>query len=659
VDWGDDRVELFRFARFWPSGSIGTAEFVARILSDVEKAGDWAKAVRDVTGLDPPAGVVVVRIGESGLTLATGAPRPAIAGEIVPIDVVLDSQRTSDVIVTLDGDVVQVAAGGVAVHSIEVDGGAATFALDVGGEEAEIGEAVYSTAAAQLRLHSSRPVRWSVTDASGGGWFPADCLRKWDVCHRPFFHGSDLVLDVPAGPLHLACTRGIEYELVEREVDPEAGGSVRVDCDPERLFDPRAEGWHGSDLHVHMNYGGDLVCDPHDAASMQLGEGLELVNFVAGNCQTSLVYDAETLEQFAGRDLPWSTRGTVARMGLEYRNDLLGHVVAVARDRVPAHVYSGHERSDHPNDWPPNKTACDELRSLGAIVVYPHPVFAAFPDDGTVDAFFANPRSVEARELVLDAALGAVDAVDVVSPFDDEGAITLYHHLLSCGLRLAATAGTDTFLFFSHGPGVASNPPGWCRVYAYLGDEELTMDAFKRAISEGRTVASNGPWVTLTVDGKGHGSVLDVSAGTRVGISARVRSRGVDQLTIVGAAGVIAESTGDIDTTLVVEEPTWLAAIARGPGNAYVGDVPAIAHTSPINVDIAGKRVAQEADARWCLRILDELGVLIAEHGHFDPGRKQEVLSAFDELLDEARGYYMGVGERAARRNRQRRNSPL
>src|SRR6185436_15706541 len=107
---------------------------------------------------------------------------------------------------------------------------------------------------------------------------------------------------------------------------------------------------------------------------------------------------------------------------------------------------------------------------------------------------------VEARELVADAALGLVDSIDIISPYDDEGAIVLYHRLLSCGLRLAATAGTDCFLSFSR-LGVASNPPGWGRVYAHLGDEPLSVAAFQAAVRAGRTVVTNGPWLTLTVDG--------------------------------------------------------------------------------------------------------------------------------------------------------------
>ncbi len=264
---------------------------------------------------------------------------------------------------------------------------------------------------------------------------------------------------MPAEPLHVVCTRGIEFERTELDVRPAAGETRIVECDPPRLFDPAAEGWYGGDLHIHMNYSGDLVCTPGDAARMQLGEGLHLANLVAANLSTSLVYDREMLEQFAGTDLPWSTDDAVARMGVEYRNDLLGHVHALGPSAPPTRYYAGHERSDHPEDWPPNKVACEEMQALGATVGYPHPAFTAFPDDGSTARFFENPRSVEARELVADAALGVVDSVDLISPFDDEGAMFLYHRLLSCGLRLAATAGTDAFLSFSHGPGVASNPP--------------------------------------------------------------------------------------------------------------------------------------------------------------------------------------------------------
>lgn len=337
-------------------------------------------------------------------------------------------------------------------------------------------------------------------------------------------------------------------------------------------------------------------------------------------------------------------------MGVEYRNDVLGHVHALGPSAPPSRYYAGQERSDRPEDWPPNNAVCEELRALGATVGYAHPAFEPFGDDGSTQRFFRTPRSVEARELVADAALGVVDSIDIISPFNDEGAVTLYHHLLSCGLRLAATAGTDVFLSFSHGPGVASNPPGWGRVYAHLGAQSLSVDAFKAAIRGGRTIVTNGPWLTLDVNGHGPGAVLDLAGGDRLDIRARVHGEGADHLTIVGPDGVMA--AGDPASELRCETtldggPTWIAAVARGADHPNTLDASVLAHTSPVYVDVAGRRVARAADARWCLELLDALEQFVGEHGHYDHATRAAHFGDFVNVLDEARRFYRQVAESA------------
>jgi hypothetical protein len=641
-DWGDDRIELFRWERFSQLGPV---------LDELAAGGDWAGAIRSVVGDDVPAGTVVVRVGGDGsLRADLGPARPGIAGRTVPIDVVVDSAADADLSLTVAGREVRVAALGAAVETIALDGAEPVFTVVLGGQALAVDGAVRTCAAAELRLSSARCARWSVTDETGGAWFPEGVLPKWDFHHRPFFHGHEVALAVPAESLHVVCARGLEFERAERDVVLAAGEVLAVGCDPARLFDPAAGGWYGGDLHVHMNYGGDLVCTPDDAARMQLGEGLNLANLVAANCQTSLVYDRELLERSAGADLAWSAGDTVARMGVEYRNDLLGHVHALGPDGPPAGYYSGHERSDHPEDWPANKVACEELRGLGATVGYCHPAFTRFPD-GSTSGFFQNPRSVEARELVADAALGVVDSVDLISPFDDEGAVYLYHRLLSCGLRLAATAGTDVFLSFSHGPGVASNPPGWGRVYAQLGDQPLSVAAFKEAVRAGRTVVTNGPWLTLEVNGRGPGAVLDLAAGDLLEVRARVQGQGARQLTIVGPDGVMAEgdAASELRFRATVDGATWIAAAARGPGHPNTLDRSVLAHTSPVYVDVGGRRVARAADARWCLDLLDELERFVAEHGHFDAPTRGAHLGDLVAVIEQARRFYRRVAGSAQR----------
>jgi hypothetical protein len=642
VDWGDDRIEFSTWARFSLVGPVW-AEFMT--------SGDWSAALRSVIGRGIPAGVVVVRVDAGGRLRAEAGPaRTAVAGRPVRLDVIVDSAAAADLHGSVAGRPVQVPAGGATVETVELDGADPAVTVALGGQTLRVDGAARTVPAALLRLTSPRCVRWSVTDASGGAWFPDGVLAKWDAHHRPFFHGHDVTLSVPAEPLRVVCAQGLEFERTEVEVLPAAGATRVVECDPKRLFDPAADGWYGGDLHVHLNYSGDLVCAPQDAARMQRGEGLHLLNLVAGNSQTSLIYDRELLEASAGADLPWSDGDAVARMGVEYRNDLLGHVHALGPSAPPTRYQTGHVRSDHPVDWPPNAVACQELRGLGAVVGYAHPAFSAFPEDWSTDRFFGFPRSVEARELVADAALGLVDSVDLISPSNDEGAVFLYHRLLSCGLRLAATAGTDCFLSFSH-MGVASNPPGWGRVYAHLDGQELSVDAFKQAIRGGRTVVTNGPWLTLQVNGQGPGAVLDLAAGDRLDVHARVQGPGVEDLTLVGPDGVMAR--GDAATPLrletIVEGPTWIAAVARGPGHPHTLDASVLAHTSPVYVDVAGRRVARTADARWCLAFLDRLERFVDEHGRFDPATRTAHFGDLVTVLDQARAFYQRVAESADR----------
>lgn len=646
VDWGDDQIPFTTYARF---------SLVGPVFGELMATGDWAAAVRSVLRRGIPSGVVVVRVDEAGRLRAEAGPaRTAVAGRPVQIDVVVDSAADADLQVRVAGRALEVAPRGVAVETLDLEGGpegaAPALVVTLGGETLTVTSAARMVPAARLRLSSPRCARWSVMDAGGGAWFPEGALTKWDVHHRPFFHGHDLTLTVPAEPLTVACARGLEFERVELEVTPAAGKTRVVECDPGRLFDPAAAGWYGGDLHIHMNYSGDMVCTPGDAARMQLGEGLHVANLVAANSQTSLVYDRELLEGTAGADLPWSTGEAVARAGVEYRNDLLGHVHALGPTAPPGRYQTGHARSGSPEDWPPNKVACEELQGLGAAVGYAHPSFTPFPEDWSTDRFFGFPRSVEARELVADAALGVVDSVEVISPFSDEGAVFLYHRLLSCGLRLAATAGTDTFLSLSH-MDVASNPPGWGRVYANLGGQRLSVDAFKAAIRAGRTVVTNGPWLTLEINGQGPGAVLDLADGDRLEVRATAQGPGAERLTLVGPDGVMAEgdAAAPLELETTVAGPVWIAAAVRGGGHPGILDRAALAHTSPVYVDVAGRRVARAADARWCLAFLDTLERFVTEHGRFEPATRAAHLGDFTAVVAEARAFYRRVAESADR----------
>jgi hypothetical protein len=634
ADWGD---EVDGYDRPQPYGRWLGNRLLAAVFT---KPDDWPGTVRACLEDPLPAGLVVATMDAGGIGLRAGPVPYVVEGGTAEVAVLLDSRLEEPAQVEVGGTPLRVAAGGVelAVHTVT---GSET--VPVGGARAPGAE---PAARARLLLRARGPSRWSVVDDRGGAWFPEGRPTKWDFHDRPFFHGNDLELEVPAVPLTVTCARGMEFAAASATVTPEAGGTTEVDLEPERLYETAARGWYGGDLHVHMNYSGDLVCGPDDAACMQLGEGLHLMSLVAGNLGQTRVYDREAFEATAGDDLPWTTGERVARFGVEYRNDLLGHFHALGPAAPPGRYHSGHEGSDEPFDWPANAAACQEFRGLGATVGYTHPVFSAL-EDGSPAGAFAVPRSVEARELVADAPLGLVDSVDLIGPSDVEGTATLYHHLLSCGLRLAATVGTDVFLSHSRGP-LFSNPPGWGRVYADLRGEPLSVAAFADAIRAGRTLATNGPWVELLVDGRAPGDPVEAAAGGRLPVTVRCQGPGVERLELVDPDGVLAHAEAGggaapaIDTTVEVDGSTWLCAVARGPGHPSVPGPVVFAHTSPVWVEVDGRPVRRRASARWLLDWLDRFEALLDEHGRFaDNAQRADVVA----VVDRARSWYRAIAD--------------
>ena len=198
---------------------------------------------------------------------------------------------------------------------------------------------------------------------------------------------------------------------------------------------------------------------------------------------------------------------------------------------------------------------------------------------------------------------------------------------------------------FAHGPWWTSSPPGRGRVYANLGAEPLSVDSFKNAIRAGRTIVTNGPWLSLEVNGHSPGSVLDLVEGDTLTLQAEVQGPGAERLSFVGPDGILAE--GDADSPLrhdlIVTRPSWIAAIARGAAHPNTLDESVLAHTSPIYLDVAGRRVARTADAQWCLNLLDKLEDLVSEHGHFHPTTRTAHFGDFVEVLNQARTFYRDV----------------
>src|SRR3954452_7740626 len=85
-DWGDDRIEFFRWGQFLRLGSM---------FQLVVESGDVVNAVRKALQQEVPAGVVLVRVDGDELVARCGPPVAAFAGATVTIDVIVDAEPTT------------------------------------------------------------------------------------------------------------------------------------------------------------------------------------------------------------------------------------------------------------------------------------------------------------------------------------------------------------------------------------------------------------------------------------------------------------------------------------------------------------------------------------------------------------------------------------
>jgi len=650
-DWGDELIvdpplprlpgskSLYEYARFCSLQALGGAY---RAIVGLGGTASWEQALRRAIEGGVPPGIVIVTVTASRLHVDSGATGWLVPGQCRQVTLLVANDTSVAITGFVAGMRVELAAGQARVVYATVSAEDGAIRVGFGTGEAVVVMAT-PVAVGELIVRSEAASRWSVTDVSGYGWFAPGSLEKFDFHDRPFFHAREAVVFVPAGvPLTVAVARGVEFERREVTVTVDSGAALVVELEPRRLYDAAARGWYGGDLHVHVNYSGDVIATPDDAAKMQAGEGLHLMNLVAGNMHTARIYDRESLEVWVGQDLPWTKPDQVARYGVEYRNDLLGHVHALGIRAAPEQYQSGHPRSEHPADWPPNSVACEVLRGLGGTVGYTHPVVSPLTD-GDPSPVFVSPRSVEARELPADAALGLVDSMDLLgpSPASPEGAAYLYHRLLNCGLRLAPTAGTDVFLSFTHCASL-SNPPGFGRAYVNLRGAPLSVHGWQDAVRAGRTFVTNGPWLEFDVAGHSPGDILDVAAGTALRLRARCVGVGAERLSIIGPDGELVgiDVTGEeayVEVVVDVKEPGWFAAVARGGTHPNVLAPQTFAHTGPVHVELNGQRIGRATDAAWCIDWIDRVEALAREHGTF---HHQHQLGDLIVVLDQARAVY-------------------
>jgi hypothetical protein len=424
---------------------------------------------------------------------------------------------------------------------------------------------------------------------------------------------------LPRAKLRLEAIAGLESASGRQEIDLTGGNAGEVTVPLRLLFRPDQLGLAAGNTHLHLR-GMSLAQANEYLRQIPAADGLKVL-FISHLERHSDDEHYITNRYPVGDLKQFGPPGVLISNGEEHRHNFgaygqgFGHVMLLAIKQLVQPVSLGPGITEEGNDDRPLGAGIEEARRQGGTVIWCH--------------------NASGHEGVPNTLAGRVDALNV---FDGSRADTFeetYYRYLNIGLRLPLSTGTDWFLY------------DFARVYAKI-QGPLTTRSWLDAVKAGRGhAATNGPLLSLSVNGLGPGEVIDLDRPQAV----RVEATGIGrhdfrQLQLVQNGRVVqhvrAESKhGGWSARLVaeirLEGPSWFAVRIDTPTRNEF-DCRLFAHSSPVYVNIAGKSVFDLEAARGLLRRVEEARADIYARGKFSGSQAQDkILALYDKAAQELR----------------------
>lgn len=491
-------------------------------------------------------------------------------------------------------DLKRVRAAGGPVEAVEVtawDWGAATANLRIRTVTEEGGAPVAA--------------RLAVVDGAGHPLVPDGPAARFDgQSGRVFFYSPGVIeLTVPVGEVTVSAVQGLATPESSTTVQVgAASGATEVEVVLSPVWEARAGGWSSGEHHFHLNYGGPYDLSPDDLMPMMRGEALDFATPLLANLHN----------RFEDQDL-WAWRHSggppFVRFGQEVRSHFLGHLGLIEIDDLFWPWVWGPGYQVYGSDDRANAEPLRHARAQGGFQYYVHPVSTRGMPRATpwAEASIADLHGVVPIELVPDAVLGDLDALEIVCLWSDEVLTSqIWHLLLNAGIPIVPSAGTDVMNNFYRTMAI-----GTSRVYAQTGTVE-NWSTYMDALRSGRTFVTNGPFLEFSVGGAGPGHIvaageiswsLDVATATEVD---RV------EVLVNGDVAWSGEGLGGpgsrrLEGDLTLPDGGWVAARAVGGPARWpmMANYP-FAHTAPVWIGSVGSSdpAARRAAAAELLAIL-------------------------------------------------------
>lgn len=491
-----------------------------------------------------------------------------------------------------------------------------------------------STATVDIALKNpdgtAADARVAVFSEDGRSWAPRGALRhaddSYDRKERAFeigyfdAHGKARVV-MPAGQVTVLVTKGLEYEVQSRTQTFEGGAALKapITFTMRRIADLPAKGWYSGDVHVHMNYGGHYVVTPAQMAFQAKAEDLHVVENLIVNKEQRF----PDIAWFTGKLDVASDKETLIYSGQEYHTSYWGHTGLLGlTDHIQLPGYAGYQGTAAGSIVPMNAQVMELAHRQNGVTGYVH-VF-----DSPIDP--ADTTQPLHSEVPVDFALGLVDYMEIVGFADHRATADIWYRLLNCGFRIPAAGGTDAMTNYASLRG----PLGLNRVYVRSGT--LNHAKWLTALKQGKTFATNGPLLEMSVNGKEIGSEIILPNGaSKVIVKARMRSIvAVDRVELVvngKVADVIPLSadkkSAQATRTITVNASSWVVLRAwSAHSQAPILDIYPYATTSPVYLVVGNRAQRSSSDIRFLMAWLDRLVKEVDKYPEFNSDAERQLV---------------------------------
>lgn len=353
---------------------------------------------------------------------------------------------------------------------------------------------------------------------------------------------------VSPGDWEITIRRGIEYTPITDSFTVDSGQSINKTYPMRRWVDMPKRGWYSGDAHVHFRMLSDT--DAKHMMTWAKSEDIHVTNILKMGDINRTWFQ----QRGFGPDSHYIDGDFVLVPGQECprTHEQLGHILALntrGMVRNPQHYYLYDE-------------VFDAVHAQGGLTGYAH--------------VGSNNFHVH-RDMSINVPAGRADFVEIMQ--FGKLATPLYYEFLNLGFKLTAAAGSDV---------PWGGTVGEVRMYAYVGSQPFSADAWFDAVKRGRTFVTNGPMIEFKVDEAMPGEEVIVTAGQVVRVKAKAwcdpQHMTQASIQIVQNGDVIQRTNAQVGATEMTVDfslPSgngfWIAARATcGNGSQ--------AHTTPVYV---------------------------------------------------------------------------